>query len=75
MAPAQNMEFLGFLVNSVSLHLAFPAEKLRKIQQDANSFLKKEGYQSGTWRGLWERPQLQYEPYGRLPYITEPYRA
>ena len=35
LTPTQKIEFLGFIVNSVSLHMAFPTEKLRKIQQDA----------------------------------------
>ena len=37
--PQQELEFLRFLVNSVSLHPAFPAEKMRKIQPNARSFM------------------------------------
>ena len=33
--PQQELEFLGFLVNSVSLYLAYRTEKMRKIQQNA----------------------------------------
>jgi len=37
--PRQNLEFLGFQVDIISLQLIFPAEKLRKIQQLAQHLL------------------------------------
>ena len=69
LTPTHEMEFLSFLVNSVSLHWAFPSEKLRKIRQ-----LPLKERDGGTWRGLWERLRLQSGPYGRLHYTTEPCR-
>ena len=40
MVPKQEMEFLGFWVNSTSLQLALLAERMRKIQQDARALLQ-----------------------------------
>ena len=37
LTPQQELEFLGFLVNSVSQHLVFLTEKMRKIQQNART--------------------------------------
>ena len=55
------------VVNSVSLHLAFPTEKLRKIQQDANSLQRKEvvsvrnlarfvGKTTASVKAIWQAP-------------------
>ena len=67
LTPTQKIEFLGFIVNSVFLHLAFPTKKLRKIQQDANSLLRKEvvsvrnlarfvGKTTATVKAIWQAP-------------------
>ena len=75
LVPQQELEFLGFLVNSVSLHLAFPTEKMRKIQQNARTLMYQQqvsirdiarfvGKASASARAIWQAPlhyrALQY---------------
>ena len=61
------MEFLGFQVDTVSLQLIFPAEKLRKIQQLAQHLLHQPrvlvrdlarfvGKTSASTRAIWQAP-------------------
>ena len=63
--PQQTMEFLGFLVDATTLHLTFPAEKLRKIQQLAQYLLHQQnvsvrdlarlvGKTSALQRAIWQ---------------------
>ena len=47
--PQQTTEFLGFLINSTTLQIQMPQEKLRKIQHDARWLLQ---HQSITVRDL-----------------------
>jgi len=65
--PKQEIEFLGFLVNSASLHLAFPPEKMRKIQQDARTLSQCQsvsirdlarfvGKTSASTKAIWQAP-------------------
>jgi len=65
--PQQRIEFLGFLVDAMALHLIFPAEKLRKIQQLANHLLHQQrvsvrdlarfvGKASAATRAIWQAP-------------------
>ena len=65
--PQQELEFLGFLVNSVSQHLAFPTEKMRKIQQNARTLLQQQqvsirdiarfvGKASASMKAIWQAP-------------------
>jgi len=74
--PKQEMEFLGFQVNSASLQLAFPAEKMRKIQQDARALLQRHsvsvrdlarfvGKVTATTRAIWQAP-LHYRALQRM---------
>jgi len=67
LTPRQNLEFLGFQVDSVNLQLIFPAEKLRKIQQDAQHLLHQPnvlvrdlarfvGKTSASTRAIWQAP-------------------
>ena len=37
--PTQILEFLGFKINSQSMQISLPQEKMRKIQQDSNRLL------------------------------------
>ena len=37
--PAQNLEFLGFSINSQLMQISLPQERMRKIQQDSNQLL------------------------------------
>ena len=39
LTPNKSIEFLGFQVNSQTMSLVFPAQKQRKIQQDAQKLL------------------------------------
>ena len=61
------MEFLGFVVDATTLHLVFPAEKLRKIQQLAPHLLCQQtvsirelarfvGKTSASQRAVWQAP-------------------
>ena len=65
--PQQKMEFLGFLVDATILHLIFPAEKLRKIQQLAKHLLNEQnvsvrdlarfvGKTSASQKAIWQAP-------------------
>ena len=65
--PQQTTEFLGFLVDATTLHLTFPAEKLRKIQQLAQHLLHQQnasvrdlarfvGKTSALQRAIWQAP-------------------
>ena len=65
--PQQRMEFLGFVVDATTLHLVFPAEKLRKIQQLALHLLCQQtvsirelarfvGKTSASQRAVWQAP-------------------
>ena len=74
LTPKQEMEFLGFLMNSVSLHLAFPTEKMRKIQQDAQSLIQQKLVSIRDWPDLLGKPLPQQEPFGKLPCTTGLYR-
>ena len=67
LTPQQEIEFLGFLVNSASLHLAFPPKKMRKIQQDARTLINRQvvsirdlarfvGKASASARAIWQAP-------------------
>jgi len=67
LTPKQEIEFLGFLVNSLSLHLAFPPEKMRKIQQEARTLIQRQlvsirdlarfvGKASASARAIWQAP-------------------
>ena len=67
LTPRQNLEFLGFQVDTVSLQLIFPAEKLRKIQQLAQHLLHQlnvlvrdlarfVGKTSASTRAIWQVP-------------------
>ena len=67
LSPQQRMEFLGFVVDTVTLHLIFPAEKLRKIQQSAQHLLHQQnvsvrevarfvGKASASMRAIWQAP-------------------
>jgi len=73
--PKQEMEFLGIRVNSTPLNLGLPAEKMRKIQQNARAFFNQQlvsvrdlarfvGKVTATVRAIWQ-----------APYITEPCRG
>ena len=68
--PQQKMEFLGFLVDATTLHLIFPVEKLRKIQQLAQQLLRQQtvsvrdlarfvGKTSASQRAIWQAPSFQ----------------
>ena len=52
--PQQRMEFLGCLVDATTLHLVFPAEKLRKVQQLAQHLLcqQTERISKACWEDL-----------------------
>ena len=63
----QRIEFLGFLVDATTLHLVFPAEKLRKVQQLAQHLLCQQtvsvrelarfvGKTSASQRAIWQAP-------------------
>ena len=65
--PQQRIEFLGFLVDATTLHLVFPAEKLRKVQQLAQHLLCQQtvsvrelarfvGKTSASQRAIWQAP-------------------
>ena len=65
--PHQTLEFLGFQVDTVSLQLIFPSEKLRKIQQLAQHLLHQPsvsvrdlarfvGKASASTRAIWQAP-------------------
>ncbi|XP_065895876.1 uncharacterized protein [Dysidea avara] len=67
LTPKQEIEFLGFLVNSASFHLAFPPEKMRKIQQDARTLIQCQsvsirdlarfvGKVSASTKAIWQAP-------------------
>ena len=67
LTPHQNVEFLGFQVDTVNLQVIFPAEKLRKIQQLAQHLLYQPkvlvrdlarfvGKTSASTRALWQAP-------------------
>jgi len=67
LTPQQNVEFLGFQVDSGSLRLIFPTEKLRKIQQLAQHLLHQPsvsvrdlarfvGKTSASTRAIWQAP-------------------
>ena len=67
LVPQQELEFLGFLVNSVFQHLAFPTEKMRKIQQNARTLLQQQqvsirditrflGQASASVKAIWQAP-------------------
>ena len=67
LTPEQSMEFLGFMVNSLTMKLILPAQKLKKIQQDAQRLLKLErvsvrelarflGKASAASRAVWQAP-------------------
>ena len=53
--PTQIIEFLGLLVNSTSLHLSLPGEKLHHIRMEVKQLLQKEQVtapQHPSWRRL-----------------------
>jgi len=67
LAPTQEMKFLGFQVNSTSLHLALTAEKLRKVQQNARTLIHQQlvsvgdlarfvGKVTAIVRAIWQAP-------------------
>ena len=41
MTPTQEIEYLGLLVNSTTLHPRFPGEKLHHIRMEVNQILQK----------------------------------
>ena len=65
--PQQITEFLGFLINSVTLQIQMPQEKLRKIQQDARWLLQHQsvtvqdlarfvGKTTASCKAIWQAP-------------------
>ena len=75
LTPQQELEFLGFLVKLISLHLAFLAKKMRKIQLNTRSLMYQQlvsirdiarfvGKASASGRATWQAPlhyrDLQY---------------
>jgi len=65
--PQQRLEFLGFLIETMTLHLIFPAEKLRKIQQLTQHLLYQQqvtvreaaryvGKALASMRAIWQAP-------------------
>ena len=63
----QITEFLGFLINSVTLQIQMPQEKLRKIQQDARWLLQHRsvpvrdlarfvGKTTASYKAIWQAP-------------------
>ena len=76
LTPEQSVEFLGFMVNSLTMKLILPAQKLKKIQQDAQRLLKLErvsvrelarflGKVSAASRAVWQAP-FHYRPLQRM---------
>ena len=76
LTPEQSTEFLGFMVNSLTMKLILPAQKLKKIQQDAQRLLKLDrvsvrelarflGKVSAASRAVWQAP-LHYRALKRM---------
>ena len=66
LTPHQNMEFLGFQVDTVSLQLIFPAKKLRKMQQLAQHLLHQPRVLVRDLVKFVGRPQLPHGLYGKF---------
>ena len=64
LTPHQNLEFLGFQVDTVNLQLIFPSEKLRKLAQhllhqpsvSVRDLARFVGKASASTRAIWQAP-------------------
>ena len=71
--PAQELEFLGLLVDSQTLQLRLPGEKIKQIRKEATTLSERVNFSTST---SWFPGKLNAESQAILvaPYVIEPCR-
>ena len=74
MTPAQELEFLGLSVDSQSLQLKLPSEKIRQIRKEAAQLLKRESLSARQLSQFLGKLNAASEAMLDAPYFIEHYR-